>query len=98
MKRKQGLIQCVQRKEVLEKVPVTDEEARKYYRTHSNEFTVGGSTIAFDQAREQISQRAVTDRRRTEYRNYLERLRSDAVFEWQEAGLKRAYDEGLSKK
>jgi hypothetical protein len=98
MKRKQGIIQCVQRNEVLAKVPVTDEEASEYYRTHLNEFTSNGTTIPFDQARERINQRADTPRRRTAYLTWLERLRSEAMFEWQDADLKRAYDEGLSKK
>jgi len=98
MKRKQALIQCVQRKEVLDKVPLTDDEPREYYSTHLNQFMSHDGTIPFDQAREQINQRGDSARRRTEYRDYLERLRSDAVFEWQNADLKRAYDEGLSKK
>lgn len=52
-------------------------------------------TLPFDQAREQISERVFTDKRRAEYMKYLERLRGQAIIEWKNEDVKRAFEEGL---
>ena len=54
-------------------------------------------TMAFDQARELISERVFTDKRRAEYMKYLERLRGQAIIEWKNQDIKRAFEEGLKK-
>jgi len=53
-------------------------------------------TLPFDQAREQISQRMFTDKRQAEFQKYLERLRSEAIIEWKNAEIKKAFEEGLA--
>jgi parvulin-like peptidyl-prolyl isomerase len=52
-------------------------------------------TLPFDQAREQISERVFTDKRKAEYMKYLEKLRGQAIIEWKNEDVKRAFEEGL---
>ena len=54
-------------------------------------------TLPFDQARNQIGERVFTDKRREEYDKFLERLRAQAIIEWKNDELKRAYEQGLSE-
>jgi parvulin-like peptidyl-prolyl isomerase len=52
--------------------------------------------LTFDQAREQISERVVTDKRRDEFQKYLVKLRAQAIIDWKNADVKKAYEEGLA--
>ena len=54
-------------------------------------------TLPFDQARNQIGERVFTDKRREEYDKFLERLRAQAIIEWKNDELKKAYEQGLSE-
>ena len=54
-------------------------------------------TMPFDQAREQISERVFTDKRKAEYQKYLDKLRGQAIIEWKNQDVKRAFDEGLKR-
>jgi len=54
-------------------------------------------TLPFDEARNQISDRVFTDKRREEYDKFLERLRAQAIIEWKNDDLKRAYERGLAE-
>jgi peptidyl-prolyl cis-trans isomerase SurA len=54
-------------------------------------------TMPFDQAREQISERVFTDKRKVEYLKYLDKLRSQAIIEWKNEDVKRAFEEGLKQ-
>jgi len=54
-------------------------------------------TLAFDQAREQISDRVFTDKRKVEYLKYLEKLRSQAIIEWKNEDIKRAFEAGVKQ-
>ena len=51
--------------------------------------------MPFDKARDQISERVFTGKRTEEFQKYLEKLRSQAIIEWKNAELKKAYDDGL---
>ena len=42
--------------------------------------------MPFEQAREQISDRVFTDKRKAEFEKYLEKLRAQAIIEWKNAG------------
>jgi peptidyl-prolyl cis-trans isomerase SurA len=53
--------------------------------------------MPFDRAREQIGDRVFTDKRRVEFQKYLEKLRSQAIIEWKNPDVKRAFDEGLKQ-
>jgi peptidyl-prolyl cis-trans isomerase SurA len=54
-------------------------------------------TMPFEQAREQISERLVTDKRRDEFQKYIAKLRSQAIIEWKSEDVKKAYEEGLAE-
>lgn len=53
-------------------------------------------TMPFDQAKAQISDRVFTDKRREEYDKFLTRLRTQAIIEWKNDELKKAYERGLA--
>jgi parvulin-like peptidyl-prolyl isomerase len=53
--------------------------------------------MPFDKAKEQISDRVFTDKRREEYSKFLDRLRTQAIIEWKNDELKKAYERGLAE-
>ena len=50
--------------------------------------------MPFEQAREQISERVFTDKRKAEFQKYLEKLRAQAIIEWKNHDVKKAYEAG----
>jgi peptidyl-prolyl cis-trans isomerase SurA len=52
-------------------------------------------TMPLDQAREQISERVFTDKRKAEFQKYLQKLRSQAIIEWKNDDVKKAFEEGM---
>jgi peptidyl-prolyl cis-trans isomerase SurA len=52
-------------------------------------------TLPLDQAREQISERVFTDKRRAEFQKYLQKLRTQAIIEWKNEDVRKAFEEGL---
>jgi len=54
-------------------------------------------TMPFEQAREQISDRVFTDKRKGEFQKYLDKLRAQAIIEWKNPDVKRAFEEGLKQ-
>ena len=50
--------------------------------------------MPFEQAREQISNRVFTDKRKAEFQKYLEKLRAQAIIEWKNEDVKKAYEAG----
>src|SRR5258708_6758228 len=54
-------------------------------------------TLPFDQAREQISDRVFAEKRKVEYQKYLDKLRAQAIIDWKNPDVKRAFDEGLNQ-
>ena len=53
--------------------------------------------LEFDKARDQISERVFTDKRREEFQKYLTKLRAQAIIDWKNPDVKKAYDEGLAQ-
>lgn len=51
----------------------------------------------FDKAREQISGRVFTKKRQEAFAAYLKKLRSQAIIQWENAPLEKAYEEGLKQ-
>jgi parvulin-like peptidyl-prolyl isomerase len=51
----------------------------------------------FEQAREQIANSVLTDKREREFVKYLEKLRSQAIIEWKNLDVQKAYDEGVKQ-
>jgi peptidyl-prolyl cis-trans isomerase SurA len=54
-------------------------------------------TMTLDQAREQISERVFTDKRRAEFQKYVEKLRAQAIIEWKNQDVRKAFEEGIKK-
>jgi peptidyl-prolyl cis-trans isomerase SurA len=54
-------------------------------------------TLPLDQAREQISERVFTDKRRAEFQKYLVKLRTQAIIEWKNEDVRKAFEEGLKR-
>jgi peptidyl-prolyl cis-trans isomerase SurA len=52
-------------------------------------------TLTLEQAREQISEHVFTDKRKAEFQKYLQKLRSQAIIEWKNEDVKRAFEEGM---
>jgi peptidyl-prolyl cis-trans isomerase SurA len=52
-------------------------------------------TLAFDAAREQISERVFTDKRKGEFQKYIEKLRAQAIIEWKNENVHKAFEQGL---
>ena len=53
--------------------------------------------VPFEEAREKISERVYSEKRQAEFEKFLERLRSEAIIEWKNQDIKKAYDAGLAK-
>ena len=54
-------------------------------------------TLPFEQARDQIADRVFTDKRKVEFQKYLEKLRTQAIIEWKNPDVKKAFEEGLKQ-
>jgi peptidyl-prolyl cis-trans isomerase SurA len=54
-------------------------------------------TMSFEQAREQIGDRVFTDKRKAEFMKYLEKLRGQAIIEWKNQDVKKAFEQGLKQ-
>ena len=51
--------------------------------------------MPFEQAREQIGEHVFTDKRRAEFQKYLEKLRTQAIIEFKNEDIRKAFEEGL---
>jgi peptidyl-prolyl cis-trans isomerase SurA len=54
-------------------------------------------TLPLDQAREQISEHVFTDKRKAEFQKYLQKLRAQAIIEWKNEDVKKAFEEGMKQ-
>jgi parvulin-like peptidyl-prolyl isomerase len=67
------------------------------YQIFKIESLTASQKMAFEQAREQISDRVFTGKRKEEFDKYLGRLRTQAIIDWKNADVKKAYEEGLTE-
>jgi len=67
------------------------------YQILKLETATAAETKSFDEAREEISNRVFTDKRRVEFEKYLDKLRAQAIIEWKNPDVKKAYDQGLAQ-
>lgn len=67
------------------------------YQILKLESATTAETKSFEEAREDISNRVFTDKRRDEFEKYLQKLRAQAIIEWKNADVKKAYDLGLTQ-
>ena len=56
----------------------------------------GGGTPTMDEARDKVSERVFEQKRRGEFQKYLVRLRTQALIEWKNDEVKKAYEAGLA--
>jgi peptidyl-prolyl cis-trans isomerase SurA len=81
------------------KVGQTTEVLRdsRGYQILKLESSTPAQTLAFEQAREQISERVFTGKRKEEYKKYLDKLRAQAIIEFKNEDVKKAYEQGLKQ-
>jgi parvulin-like peptidyl-prolyl isomerase len=53
--------------------------------------------MPFEQARDQIGDKVFNGKRQEEYNKYMDKLRSQAIIDWKNADLKKAFEEGLAQ-
>lgn len=71
--------------------------AQRGYQILKLEASTAAETLPFEQAREQISERVYNEKRRAEFEKYLTRLRGEAIIDWKNEELKKAYQLGLER-
>ena len=65
------------------------------YQILKLESSTPAETLPFEQAREKIGDRVFTGKRQEEFEKYKQKLRQQAIIEWKNDDLKKAYDAGL---
>src|SRR5580765_3091532 len=53
------------------------------------------NTMTLEQEREQISEHVFTEKRKAEFQKYLQKLRAQAIIEWKNEDVKKAFEEGM---
>jgi peptidyl-prolyl cis-trans isomerase SurA len=71
--------------------------APRGYQVLKLESSTPVETMPFDQARDQISERVFTDKRKGEFQKYLDKLRTQAIIEWKNQEIKKAFEQGLKQ-
>ena len=87
----QKLIESMKPADVTEPI-----RTQRGYQILKLESSTGAQTLPFEQAREQIGDRVFTDKRQVEFHKYLEKLRSEAIIEWKNPDIRKAYEQGLA--
>jgi len=87
----QKLIESMKPGDIAE--PIRTQRGHQVLKLESSS---GAQTLPFEQAREQIGDRVFTDKRQVEFQKYLEKLRSEAIIDWKNQEIKKAYEQGLA--
>ena len=67
------------------------------YQLYKLEALTTAQTMPFEQARDQISERVFTDKRKAEFQKYIQKLRTQAITEWKNPEIHKAFDEGVKQ-
>ena len=67
------------------------------YQILKLEATSVAETLPFEQARDQISEKVFADKRKAEFDKYLTKLRAEAIIEFKNPDIKKAYQVGLER-
>jgi parvulin-like peptidyl-prolyl isomerase len=67
------------------------------YQIFKLETITATQTLPLEQAREQISERVFTDKRKAEFQKYMQKLRTQAIIEWKNPDVRKAFEEGLKQ-
>jgi peptidyl-prolyl cis-trans isomerase SurA len=65
------------------------------YQLFKLEAITATNTMTLEQAREQISEHVFTEKRKAEFQKYLQKLRAQAIIEWKNEDVKKAFEEGM---
>lgn len=71
--------------------------AQRGYQILKLESSSAAETLPFEKAREQIGERVYNQKRRGELEKFLTRLRSEAIIDFKNADIKKAYEMGLAR-
>lgn len=66
------------------------------YQIFKIESRSNAETLPLEQAREQIDNRVFAGKRKEEFDKYLAKLKTQAIIEWKNQDVKKAYEEGLA--
>ena len=72
--------------------------SRQGYQFFKLEMRTESDRLTFDQAKGQIQDRIANEKREGELKKYLESLRQQAIIEWKNEELKKAYEQGLEQR
>ena len=76
---------------------VTDPiRSARGYQILKLETSTGPQTMTFEQAREQIGDHVFAGKRQAEFQKWLEKLRTEAIIEWKNADIRKAYEQGIA--
>ena len=67
------------------------------YQIFKLETMTATETLPLDKARDQIGERVFTDKRKAEFQKYMQKLRAQAIIEWKNPDVKKAFEEGLKQ-
>jgi peptidyl-prolyl cis-trans isomerase SurA len=67
------------------------------YQLFKLESRTATQTMTLEQARDQIGEHVFADKRKREFQKYLEKLRTQAIIEWKNPELHKAYDLGVQQ-
>jgi parvulin-like peptidyl-prolyl isomerase len=70
---------------------------QKGYQILKLESSSAAETLPFEQARDQIGERVFAEKRKAEFDKYLTKLRAEAIIEFKNADIKKAYLAGLER-
>ena len=71
--------------------------APRGYQILKLESITAPETRSFEDAKNDISNKVFGDKRRVEFGKYLDKLRAEAIIEWKNPEIKKAYDLGMEK-
>jgi peptidyl-prolyl cis-trans isomerase SurA len=72
--------------------------SRQGWQFFKLEMRTESDRLTYEQAKGQIQDRIANEKREGEIRKYLESLRQQAIIEWKNEELKKAYEQGLEQR
>ena len=66
------------------------------YQVFKLETITPATVLPFEKAREQIANKVYSEKRTVAFRGYMEKLRTQAIIEWKNEEVRKAYEKGLA--
>lgn len=90
----ENLLKMIAKMKVGEMTPVIDTATgAQFFRLESS---IESTTLPFEAARERIADRISGEKVNVEFRKFLQRLRAQAIIEWKNADLQKAWEIGIA--